>query len=132
MRQTFREAAARAEGDPLDEMGRAYIQMLEDRDVLLDPDAPPETTRRYARFFSSRRLRDRARRVGLDRHEDLWEAVRLVFAALGTEQGQPAVDEVRADRRCRESGADRRDQGSLHEFVLPQVKHGRAPKPHRR
>ena len=35
VRQTFRDAAARAEGDPLEEMGRAYIQMLEDRDVLL-------------------------------------------------------------------------------------------------
>ena len=65
--------------------------VAEDRDVLLDPDAAAETTRRYARFFSSRRLRDRARRVGVDRHEDLWEAVQLVFAALGTEQGQPAL-----------------------------------------
>lgn len=65
--------------------------VAEDRDVLLDPEAPPGTTRRYARFFSSQRLRGRARRIGVDQHEDLWEAVQLVFTALGTEQGQPAL-----------------------------------------
>lgn len=65
--------------------------VAEDREVLLDPDAPAAARARYLRFFSAQRLRDRARRGGLDHHEDLWEAVRLVFTALGTEQGRPEL-----------------------------------------
>lgn len=65
--------------------------VAEDRDVLLDPDAPSAARARYLRFFSAQRLRDRARRGGLDHHEDLWEAVRLVFVSLGTEQGRPEL-----------------------------------------
>jgi hypothetical protein len=65
--------------------------VAEDRDVLLDPTVSVDVRRRYARFFSSQRLRDRARRAAIDHHDDLWEAVRLVFTALGSEQGQPAL-----------------------------------------
>ncbi|MGH3979980.1 MAG: N-6 DNA methylase, partial [Pseudonocardiaceae bacterium] len=65
--------------------------VAEDREVLLDPDAPATARTRYLRFFSAQRLRDRARRGGLDHHEDLWEAVRLVFTALGTEHGRPEL-----------------------------------------
>lgn len=65
--------------------------VAEDRDVLLDPDAPPDARQRYARFFSSRRLRDRARRPGVDHHDDLWEAARIVFVGLGTEHGRPEL-----------------------------------------
>lgn len=62
--------------------------VAEDRTVLLDPAAPAAARDRYDRFFSSRRLRERARRGGADHHGDLWEAVRLVFTSLGTEQGR--------------------------------------------
>lgn len=65
--------------------------VAEDRLVLLDPDTPTAARARYARFFSAQRLRDRARRGSTDRHEDLWEAVRLVFVSLGTEQGLPEL-----------------------------------------
>ncbi|MGH3939264.1 MAG: Eco57I restriction-modification methylase domain-containing protein [Pseudonocardiaceae bacterium] len=65
--------------------------VAEDREVLLDPEAPSATRARYLRFFSAQRLRDRARRGGVDHHEDLWEAVRLVFTAMGTEQGRPEL-----------------------------------------
>ncbi|HEY3894980.1 MAG TPA: DNA methyltransferase [Pseudonocardiaceae bacterium] len=65
--------------------------VAEDRDVLLDPDAPSAARARYGRFFSAQRLRDRARRGGLDHHEDLWAAVRLVLVSLGTEQGRPEL-----------------------------------------
>ncbi|MBC6448081.1 Eco57I restriction-modification methylase domain-containing protein [Actinokineospora xionganensis] len=65
--------------------------VAEDRDVLLDPEAPLAARERYARYFSARKLRERARRGGADHHEDLWDAVRLVFDALGTEQGQAAL-----------------------------------------
>lgn len=63
--------------------------VAEDREVLLAPDKELEAERaRYARYFSALRLRERARRGGADHHEDLWEAVRLVFVALGSEEGQ--------------------------------------------
>jgi Eco57I restriction-modification methylase len=65
--------------------------VAEDRDVLLDPSAPPEIRKRYDMYFSSRRLRDRARRGGSDHHEDLWESARLVFVGLGLEEGRPAL-----------------------------------------
>jgi hypothetical protein len=65
--------------------------VAEDRDVLLDPSATPEVRKRYDTYFSSRRLRDRARRGSTDQHEDLWESVRLVFVGLGLEQGRPEL-----------------------------------------
>jgi hypothetical protein len=65
--------------------------VAEDRDVLLRPGATVAAGRRYDRYFSSRRLRTRARRLGVDGHDDLWDAVRLVFVALGTERGEPAL-----------------------------------------
>ncbi|MDQ2880211.1 MAG: SAM-dependent methyltransferase [Actinomycetota bacterium] len=65
--------------------------VAEDRDVVLDPDAPIAARARYGQFFSAQRLRDRARRGSTDHHEDLWEAVRLVFVGLGIEQGRPQL-----------------------------------------
>ncbi|MGH3821495.1 MAG: Eco57I restriction-modification methylase domain-containing protein, partial [Pseudonocardiaceae bacterium] len=65
--------------------------VAEDRDVVLDPDAPIAAQERYSQFFSAQRLRDRARHGSTDHHEDLWEAVRLVFVSLGIEQGRPQL-----------------------------------------
>ena len=65
--------------------------VAEDREVLLDPDAPADARRTYTRFFSSRLLRERARRVTVDHHDDLWEAIRIVFVALGIEHGRPEL-----------------------------------------
>ncbi|GAA3120015.1 N-6 DNA methylase [Planomonospora alba] len=68
-----------------------FWMVTEDRDVLLDPSAPAAARERYLRFFSAERLRERARRGGADHHDDLWETVRLVFTALGTESGLPEL-----------------------------------------
>ncbi|MDQ3403954.1 MAG: SAM-dependent methyltransferase, partial [Actinomycetota bacterium] len=65
--------------------------VAEDRNVLLDPEAPEKAKKRYVKFFSAHRLRERARRGMSDHHEDLWEAVLLVFTALGTDNGQKKV-----------------------------------------
>ena len=46
---------------------------------------------RYATYFSSARLRQLARRHRGGRHGDLFEAVQLVFDALGTEGGVPEL-----------------------------------------
>lgn len=65
--------------------------VAEERGVILDPETSQATAARYDRFFSSRRLRDRARRGVVDSHDDRWEAVRLVFTALGTDAGLPEL-----------------------------------------
>lgn len=94
----------------LEDLNRALLRVVyrlifwfvaEDRGALLQPDADDgdqETLARlrlardrYARYFSSARLRRLARRNAGDRHDDLWESVRLVFDALGSEGGVPAL-----------------------------------------
>jgi hypothetical protein len=94
----------------LEDLNRALLRVVyrllfwfvaEDRDALLIPDpqdADPRTkTRlrwardRYAQYFSAARLRGLARRHRGTRHGDLWEAVQLVFGALGTEGGLPEL-----------------------------------------
>ncbi|MCE7009970.1 N-6 DNA methylase [Kibdelosporangium philippinense] len=60
--------------------------VAEDRDALHAEHAPSLAQQRYAEYYSSARLRRLARGHGT-RHGDLWEAVRFVFRALGTEGG---------------------------------------------
>ncbi len=65
--------------------------VAEDREVLLDPGAAAGARARYTRYFSSQRLRERARRGGTDHHDDLWQATGIVFTALGSEAGLPQL-----------------------------------------
>ncbi|MBB4906996.1 Eco57I restriction-modification methylase domain-containing protein [Actinophytocola algeriensis] len=65
--------------------------VAEDRGVLLDPETTLDVRKRYDRYFSARRLRDRARHGSTDHHDDLWESVRLVFVGLGLEEGRPEL-----------------------------------------
>lgn len=75
--------------------------VAEDRDVLLDPgpDNPDTDTgqrlrlarHRYETYFSSARLRKLARTRRGGRHGDLYEAVQVVFDALGSEGGVPQL-----------------------------------------
>ena len=65
--------------------------VAEDRDVLLHPDADQTARTRYQKYYSARRLRASAlRRIGTS-HGDLWRAVRLIFDALGDEDGLPRL-----------------------------------------
>ena len=93
----------------LDDLNRALLRLVyrvlfwfvaEDRDALLqpDPDVSAETRARlreardrYHQFFSAARLRHLARRQRGTRHADLFEAVQLVFDALGSEGGVPEL-----------------------------------------
>jgi Eco57I restriction-modification methylase len=94
----------------LDDFNRALLRLVyrllfwfvaEDRGALLQPDpedAGPDAAARlrqardrYATYFSSARLRQLARRHRGGRHGDLFEAAELVFDALGTEGGVPAL-----------------------------------------
>jgi hypothetical protein len=63
--------------------------VAEDRDALHAPGTDEKTRRRYAAYFSARRLRDTSMRGVGTAHGDLWQAVRLVLSGLGAESGQP-------------------------------------------
>ena len=94
----------------LDDLNRALLRVVyrmlfwfvaEERRALLQPDSEDadeptrrrlrEARQRYDQYFSSARLRQLARRRRGDRHGDLFEAVQLVFDALGTEGGVPEL-----------------------------------------
>ncbi|MBX9627956.1 MAG: N-6 DNA methylase [Gemmataceae bacterium] len=72
-----------------------FVFVAEDRDLLFDPAATAEAKDRYLRFYSTSRLRRIAERVRGTAHTDLYEAVGLVLAKLGTagcpELGLPAL-----------------------------------------
>ncbi len=94
----------------LGDLNRALLRLIyrllfwfvaEDRGLLLlpDPAGADDTVKarlreardRYAAYFSSARLRRMARRHRGGRHSDLFDAVELVFDALGTEGGVPEL-----------------------------------------
>jgi hypothetical protein len=62
--------------------------VAEDRDLLMPPDVPVAAKDTYLRFYSASRLRRLAeRRRGATLHGDLWQPLRLVMDALGSEDG---------------------------------------------
>ncbi len=65
--------------------------VAEARSALLNPAADPTAKQRYTTYYSAARLQRLARKRHGDRHRDLWEAVQVVFRALGTEGGQPLL-----------------------------------------
>jgi len=65
--------------------------VADDRDVLHPKETPDQVRQRYAAYFSSARLRRQAlRRRGTTRG-DLYQALRIVFGALGDEHGRPEL-----------------------------------------
>lgn len=68
-----------------------FVFVAEDRDALLDPKAGERERGAYERYFSSARLRERARRRQGTAHGDQYEALRIVLDALGTEGGRPEL-----------------------------------------
>ncbi|WP_338932308.1 DNA methyltransferase [Streptomyces netropsis] len=68
-----------------------FVFVAEDRDALHDPEAEGEARERYARYFSTARLRDQARRRRGTSHSDRWESLRLVLGALGDDSGRPEL-----------------------------------------
>ncbi|MFJ9426537.1 Eco57I restriction-modification methylase domain-containing protein [Streptomyces sp. NPDC101249] len=65
-----------------------FVFVAEDRGALLDPDAGDRQREAYERYFSSARLRTRARRRQGTAHGDQYEALRIVLDALGAEGGR--------------------------------------------
>jgi hypothetical protein len=67
-----------------------FLLTIEERGLLHPHDAGPQAVRLYEEGYSLRRLRERARcRRAWDRHADLWQALKPVFAGLAV--GQPLL-----------------------------------------
>jgi len=60
-----------------------FLFVAEDRDLLFFPDSTPEERQRYARYYSTTRLRRLAERQRGGRHPDLYTSLRLVTDLLG-------------------------------------------------
>ncbi|GAA3884420.1 Eco57I restriction-modification methylase domain-containing protein [Streptomyces sedi] len=67
-----------------------FLFVAEDRGLLLHPDADDAARDRYAKYFSTDRLRRLARRPGSP-HGDQWEALTLVVKGLGEPDGRPEL-----------------------------------------
>ncbi|MCZ7664803.1 MAG: N-6 DNA methylase [Thermoleophilia bacterium] len=68
-----------------------FIFVAEDRGLLLDPGASPETKDLYTRFYSTARLRRLAERRRGGRHTDLYQGLRLILGKLGEDGGCPEI-----------------------------------------
>lgn len=67
-----------------------FLLTIEERGLLHPPGSEAIATNLYADGYSLRRLRERARkRRTYDRHRDLWQSLKPVFAGLAT--GQPLL-----------------------------------------
>lgn len=60
-----------------------FCFVVEDRNALLAPDAPMVSRERYAKYFSTQRLRRLSRHRDGGPHPDLWRTQKLVLSALG-------------------------------------------------
>ncbi|MEV4952468.1 Eco57I restriction-modification methylase domain-containing protein [Paenarthrobacter nitroguajacolicus] len=60
-----------------------FCFVVEDRNALLAPDAPAVARERYAKYFSTQRLRKLSRSRDGGPHPDLWRTQKLVLTALG-------------------------------------------------
>jgi hypothetical protein len=72
-----------------------FLFVAEDRELLFDPAAPEPARDRYARFYSTARLRRLAERLRGTQHTDLYQGLDLVLSRLGMtgspELGLPAL-----------------------------------------
>ena len=68
-----------------------FTFVAEDRGALLDPAATPQARERYLSYFSTQRLRRTSRRRHGGRYGDKWEALTLVWRALGDVDGLPEL-----------------------------------------
>jgi len=69
-----------------------FLFAAEDRDLLHPPGTPEEPRERYARYYSTDRLRRMAGgRRGFTKHPDLYEGLKVVLQALGRDGGCPEL-----------------------------------------
>ena len=68
-----------------------FLFVAEDREALHDPKASDDARKRYAKYFSSARLRRHALRRQGTAHADQYASLRIVLDALGREDGRPEL-----------------------------------------
>lgn len=68
-----------------------FTFVAEDRGLLLDPGARPESRQRYVDYFSTDRLRRVARKRRGGRHGDRWKALDIIWTSLGDPAGRPEL-----------------------------------------
>jgi len=68
-----------------------FLFVAEDRGLLLDPAAGEREKTRYREWFSTARLRHVARHRRGTRHDDQWQALRIVLDGVGQEAGRPEL-----------------------------------------
>lgn len=68
-----------------------FVFVAEDRNALHDQDADAQARDRYAKYFSTARLRAHALRRRGTSHSDLYQGLRIVLDALGDERGRPEL-----------------------------------------
>ncbi len=68
-----------------------FLFVAEDRDLLHPPGTDPVARDRYARFFSTQRLRQFAARSRGSRHADIFVTLRLVVSHLASAEGCPVL-----------------------------------------
>ncbi|OBI45203.1 Eco57I restriction-modification methylase domain-containing protein [Mycobacterium colombiense] len=68
-----------------------FTFVAEDRGALLNPKSTPQARERYLTYFSTDRLRRTSRRRHGGRYGDKWEALTLVWRALGSVDGLPEL-----------------------------------------
>jgi hypothetical protein len=68
-----------------------FLIVAEERGLLHPPDAPAGVRQRYDQHYSISRLRRLAERRRGTAHSDRWEGIKVVTAALGSLEGQPAL-----------------------------------------
>ncbi|WP_307845885.1 Eco57I restriction-modification methylase domain-containing protein [Saccharomonospora sp. NB11] len=102
-----------------------FVFVAEDRKALHPQDADELAKQRYAKYFSTARLRAHARRRRGTAHDDLYRALRIVLDALGDEHGRPELalpglggifDDTDAD-------APLRGLSLSNEYLLAAVRH---------
>jgi hypothetical protein len=94
-----------------------FLATIEDRELVFSPDAPAAAKVRYQDGYSLARLRQlAARRRSYDRHSDLWQALGITFAGLGSGQpalGLPALGGLFAASQCPDLDAAALDNHAL-------------------
>src|SRR5690606_13960106 len=91
-----------------------FLFVAEDRELLLDPDAPQDARERYILYYSTQRLRRMAETFKGTRHPDLFESLRLVMRLLSGESAPTPGPSTAKDAALRPSGGGER-QVSPHE-----------------
>ncbi|MEV0328205.1 DNA methyltransferase [Micromonospora echinospora] len=102
-----------------------FLFVAEDRDALHPPGVSEQTRDRYATYFSSARLRRHALRRRGTAHSDLYQALRIVLNALGSEDGRPELGLPGLGGLFEDSAADKplRGRSLANADLLEAVRH---------